>query len=772
MPGIDFTHTGEIPIKPLKDVGVPLVGGSVSGSVEPAIGNVTFKLSAEADASIEVFNQKSDKDQDNVLGKMPLAEEDDIFGKISFPPQVELTDTDAWIKYRFRAQANASVGLKVPPISGISIGAKLDSSIKAIFADYRFHGRDENTPLAVAGDVVDKPVRLAAVKSDILGLRANEALSYQVRGELSASVTLSWSDVFSSGLSSLGGILGPNKLFILKAAPSASVSFHVGLVDDFQVVFTKGTAGRTRIAVKKTKAREIGLTAELNVGVTFLDEEPTKEVLNGLFESTFGVPIAQLEAILAKATFEDLTPQQTKIKDQIIERLGLGPIFATLEDLKKKIAEVKEKVKDTIEAIAKAKVTAGFKYEYLRVKTDDTLMVIQIDQNTLNTVHGDLMLLDLISLRDFAIANPNALERYLNQKSVVRTQAWGFTLGVFGFKFFGKDKKEFTTVVQSDIEDKNFRLAKKGLRSYEDSFGSDSSWLIDYKAEMKGFSPAPKTVDFEHGFHLKTLTTKTIKDENLRELLDTAIIWQIITEEDLENIVTQLRSDGNLGKKGTVGVEMTLDHETLATVLSGINNVGVLGSKSKSLALAMPFHNSFADIRSTLHRREGYTPVWRWYLENPNLTRADYSRAARQILENPELHLEKPGQLIKQEELAEKGVPLGYQHTFTGQVRLLGNDGGINLDGNLVNVSNNFNKYVEGLRTWNTAINTPGLSHDTIDAIFKKIQPLGSQLLYVRAGGVFLMDLASAAPGSPGSINRSCSIAIKDGETYTFGKTS
>lgn len=755
----ELDTTKNLPNKPLEDVEKELISATASFNASPpALAGITFKLSAQANGKIEAYNEPSDKDEDGVLGKK--VEEETPAGKITIPPQIELSDQAAWLKYRFLGSAGVSAEAKVAPVA-----FKIDASKKIVFADYHAHGRGENTIAAAAADIPN--LRFVGNADDAFELGANEALYYQVRGEFSASVTLSWSDVFTAGLTQISSSMLVNELLMFEIAPSLSVKFHVGVVDDFQLVLTKGSGSKVRVALKKGKSDELGVSAGFQVAVKFADEEKAEEILNQIYEATLGQPISKLNQILSKASFDELTPAQKKIVEFIIKRLNLSDEVQSLEDFKKKIADYEKKIKDTISTVAKSKVELGFKYEYLRVRTDDTLLVVQLDEATFRQYHKDLMLCDYIDLLDWARNNPNAVEQFLKQNTLTITEAWGFTLGIGKWKSFGIDEKEFKSVVQEDLQRRK-RIAYTGIRGYKGSFFGKFDWTVDFKAEMNNFAANPTTCDFEYGLHFRRSYEEKMSRDELREFFDDALIWQVLTITNLKQALDAIEAQGYTGKKAKLGVEFTIKDSTLKKLLPKIASADNSRLGAEAMAMAMPYlkrYQTRADILND--RQRAYAPLWKAYLNQPDANISGYAVTAWKEIKNLSI-LQDEADLSDYEKGFSNpaGQPVYTQHpqSFSGQIYYLGSEAG-----DYSGIANKWKKFTGGLTTLSNVIK-PGncAPHETLKNVFKEIRPFFSQAFFVRASGVYLIRLA-AENGLLGEINRSCTVAYSD-KTFTFGK--
>ncbi len=742
-----------IPDKPLdsSEVGPDLVSAAASYSVAPVVEGLMFTLGADAKLSISAFNSADDKDSDGVLGR--LLPVDTGFGEVKLPPSILQTTDRAWLKYRLEAQPRVSVSGAIAPVS-----FKIDGKHKAVFADYRVHARTDNTRDAVVADIAD--VRLASNPDDVLGLAAEEALSYQVRGELSLSVTLSWADVVVATLSDLTRLLRSGKMISLLVVPSASVSFNVGVVDDFRIVFSKGKGDRIKIAVKTADSREFGVAVAAGVTVQFADPEAVRKALNGFFLGFLGISVEKIDAVLAKGSLDDLSAIEKKIIETLIKKLGLEEMLNDLRELRERWEEFKSNSIGIFERVARAKVRAGFRYEYNRIRREDSLLVVEVERRLFRQFHRDLMLGELRNLLAWAQRpeNESAVEKYLNQKTIKSTHAWGLTLGVDAWSVSGKDRKALTSVVQTNLAGDR-RISYLGMRGYEGRLISDSvNWKVDLSADMENFSSDPTACDFTYGLFYKfTWSERKLKESELRKYLDTAVIWRILSPSNVEEKIRELSK--HLDQKAEVSLEFTVPDETLRELLSlvsadpGVNEV----RGARALAKAMPYSDMFETRRSPILREMCYTDLWLDYFANDLLAINDYSSRAALVI-GKKTQLPDESQLATFEKLQSKMNPL----TFAGQIHLHGNP----MTGDFSAIHRNWQKFIAGLTTLHTAISPTNCgNHEVFKEVFQKLSGFSDQSLYVRAAGVYLLDLAAENGDLLKQTKRVCSIRFKDGRT-------
>ena len=110
----------------------------------------------------------------------------------------------------------------------------------------------------------------------------------QFAGNVEATVTVSWSDVFSAAVPALSRILRSQQAIALKVKAGASVSATVSLSDEFMVVFSRADATNIRVALKKARASSVGLSLRAGVSVEFADSQAVADAATSLAEGVLG----------------------------------------------------------------------------------------------------------------------------------------------------------------------------------------------------------------------------------------------------------------------------------------------------------------------------------------------------------------------------------------------------------------------------------------------------------------------------------------------------
>jgi len=337
----DFSYLdpGKLPdiaSKKIRDLDdIDLFSGSLSNADPVEVGDVEIGFKAGAEGQIQVFNGLNDIDAEGVLGVTPAEVPED-----QLAPQLELTTDFGWLKYRLAANASVNAGLAV---DAGSLGIGLKGSLT--LASYRRHGLDEVTKDAVVADVKDFKSILSAAQ--IAALDAGEAVAMFTDGQLTASVSLSWADVYSTTLDSLSRALATSKALALDASVGAELTADVMIGDSFQLIFSRAEPGVLKLAVRKAEVRNINAAFSAGVTARLKDPSVLENALNTILKNLYGdLGITRLENIIAKIDYASLPAAEKSFVDKAITRLGLDGPLGQIAQLRQAFTGIQDTLRD------------------------------------------------------------------------------------------------------------------------------------------------------------------------------------------------------------------------------------------------------------------------------------------------------------------------------------------------------------------------------------------------------------------------------------------
>jgi len=709
-----------------KPVGIGLEANLSFGGDDSA----GLSINSRGAFTVAILNDANDPDEDGILGSTAVKTAEG-----ALPPQLAFDPAVAYVKIRAEAGVKATGSLPL----GAFVGIDAEAEASAIFADYRVHQPSEQARAAFTMDIGN--ARFATKLQDVLALEPGEALAFRFGGKVTADVTVSWSDLFTGQLGSLGKALGTVAPIAVSIKAGASASFSVGVSDDFLIVFSRVDANRWRAGVRKVKSSRIAPSVDAGIDIGLSNPKQLQELISVALDGVLGAPFEKVQDLLKASSLDDLGPAERKIARTVLDRLGLKDERATIEALRERVGAIKEKIAGNIEKVLKTRIALSFAYEYNRITSDTNLLQATFTAKAIKALHPDVIKGKTQSTVQ-AIRDGKSgidLELYLNQKEIVRTHSWGFTLG-FGkwATIGGKDFKKVSTIRRTDFQGR-IQESYLGARSYTGTWvGEKSEWGVDLKADMKNYSAEPLVNDFSFGIHLLWLVEqKDLSPSELEEWLDSGVIWRVFREQDV--IEARARLAPALSNPASLNVQITIPNSVVRAVLPDLA-ASPADSFAPALALAMPWMKVSDARQSAARRRQLYTPLWAMYLANPEHSQGQFAAAAEQ-------HVKEAG---RTELVLTERTPVGPNpFSFAGLTHINGNTLGA------------CTSFTRGCNILNAAINSGARNQKTIDRAVGEMDDLWQQSHHVRAIGAYLLDAAERA-GVLADVTRTMTVDVED----------
>ncbi len=700
-----------------------------------AIRDVGVTLAGTATLAIHAFNDPQDDDDEHVIGVAGTFTAD---GEL-VDPRIPYNAQNAWLRYSLVGELTADATARLRG-AGINVSA----SSQVVLSDYRRHNPFDRADTGVLADLAS--ARTALDVDHVAALGRGEALYYELRGDLLFFVSVSWSDIFAKTLSDIASLLPTSKTFAVAARAGASSSFKVTLTDDFVIVFWRDQSGTLHGGVRKASSRGTAFAATVSVTASFADPSAVAEAAESVLHGYFGEGLATIDHILSKATGADLTGDEKRIFDAVMEALGLDPVVALAAEAKGKLGRLRSAVEAKLEEAAETRIGASWNYDYSRLESTQYIVEAPLTETQLRRLHSSLVAQDVSPLLAEAESGALQLTRYLDETTVVRSSAHGFSLGIGKwFEIGDRDRSRLTIRTRRSRDRTRSMISYIGARS----FGGAKNWSIgqfdfDFRAEMAAYAVEPKTSDFDFGLALAmTATPRKLTPEAIAAIVDTASLWAIIASERPHELREMLAAIGS--RTVTARYQLTFDKQVLRQIapLAGVRDCGGMAG---AIAAAMPW-GTFAARSSWQTRRELYAAAWRVVLaEQAGAGEAcDVVRHA--------LHAADPA-------MAQLDATDAHMWTLRSLI-----------DGHPQIVSH-YSTWTTGARLLGAAVGEGTLASSKIETIFEDLYGFFSQVLYVRAIGRYLIDIAAAA-GQTAAVGRVLSIAYDAGKgdrkTVTIG---
>jgi hypothetical protein len=632
------------------------------------------KLMLEGRAAVYLFNALDDRDPDGIL----RAEDAGTTGDRT-PPLLSPAAGQAWLKYTTSARVRSAVGL-----DALGFGFNLQGAVA--LADYRLHPGDRSLAVAVIDDL-SAPARFAFRLDDVRALRPGEALAMRLGGALELSLELGASDALAAGVGALVQLLeavGSDPPLAIAVDPAVRLRARIQVEDHFLLAFARvgdDPATSHRIVLRKATLRARSLVPSLGMRV----------LLDPLDVSA--------------------------LVDIVLAALPRPPATQLLPALRQRLEEC-------IEQVVGARLTSGFAFEYCRMEEQMDLVAVRAGEAWLARHHADLVrgrlqpVLDAIRLG----AEGVTLERFLDRHTLRTERSWGLSLGLGGWAVAGRDNRRTSCVTRTLLDGRQAR-AHAAVTAYDGQLGgSRVAWTANVQADTRGFcaAGAPRVSDYHFGLSLTwTGEEKRLTEQELRLLLDAAVVWNAVSESDARRLAAELHP--RLGREVAAVVQLTVDDEVLRAIMrrAASSPLSVLAGP---LAAAMPAWELAADRHSVYRRRELYSKLWAQLLADPQASPERWAIEAEHQL----------GRQFEVPVLArlEREYEIARPFTFAGLVEL---NGGLA-------TAEACRRFHHGLGALGRAIEGAAADDEVVARALADLGRLFEQSHHVRAAGVYLLD--------------------------------
>ncbi|KRA75907.1 hypothetical protein ASD78_08080 [Lysobacter sp. Root667] len=606
--------------KPLKDSSVKteLLDYAKGVDTTAQSGSIKAVFGASAAAAIHLYNSADDADEDGVIGSRADAS-DPAKATTDWRPQLAFQAGSAWLKYSLAASATAKATGKIGTAGGSIAG---DRSLRLLC--YKRHDAGDRIGDAILSDIDEIASVLSA--SDIATLEVGEAVALKARGKLTATLSVSWSDIFSTSLHGLADVLGASQTgaFLVNIGASAGASFTATVDDDFSLCFVREKASGERafrVALRKSVVHDDRFEAKAGVQIEFADPAAVEKVLSSVMAGVLDAPTAALKAIDDATSLDRIPEQYQPIVTALAERFGLEDLNP-LQPLKKKLQELTALLSERIAQIAKTKVALGFTYEYTRLASEASLLEATLSEEALSRLHGALLAFDFARVLNYG-GSGYALDFYLHQKTVERVRAWGFSLGVgTWFNLKSKQERKDRFVSRRYVSPAGEALTRAYLGSTQYSANANT-WNTDYGATFKADleeARAPQQTaarDFKCGLQLWWEESRIKTASELPRVVDDAVLWGVIDAAAAPALHAQLH--GVLGAVGECKPRLSLmlsDHglRQAMRVFAQADDA----AWARHVARALPWYAKQSARASCASREAVYAPLFEGYRRRPD----------------------------------------------------------------------------------------------------------------------------------------------------------
>jgi hypothetical protein len=695
--------------------------------------NFGFNAQGNVNVNVNVFNSNDDVDRLGVLGLPEQPQPNNEGISFASPLKVDYPRDKVVIKTALLGQVSGNIS---GAASGVSFGIEAAKTVE--FIRYNSVARQTLAFNAILNELTnfDSAIDVA----DILQLQTGQALAYRLSGTFNTSVAVSWADIFLGNINALANTLKQGELLAIDITTVGSANLKVGISGDFLVAFTREQNGKIRISVKKAASRSLGLGIDAGIQIGFKNPDALSAAINQVINSIAGDASATIDKVFAAPDMllSDLNSTEQQLIRELAKRLGLEPLVDTLNSIRQKWQEIKNKVPTTIQEIVKAKIGLMFQASYARLKETATILEVIVAEALVAEHHRDLLLGNIDPLLDKIRANTVGYElvRYFYQEVLTIMKSWGLMLSLGKLQLGGKDSINERRVITKNINDEQ-QISYTGSRMYQSTWFKDrESWIGTFKAEMDSYLANPTTADFRYGLAIESSWQEnTLSEDELRDFLDNAQVWQVIDGDDIQKIVNSHKTQ--LAKKAICTLSFKADDVVFKKLLADFANLSddqLTEAIARAFAASMPRLKDYPVRASVPARTSFYAPLWKAYLKNPSLSLDNYASTAKQFVSN-----NNGGSALQ---LLESFRDAGGNYLFGSYVWIIHVDG-TTVGGGVSGIADKWQKFKAGMKQLHQVSQAgSGKDYKEIEKIFDQLSPFWSQSFYLRAIGALWATLA------------------------------
>lgn len=531
-----------------------------------------------------------------------------------------------------KATVSGSIKGLEAQLADLDFGIKGNAALN--FYDYRKFLAA--TPFEKALDDVRKGYRLILRREDVMKLAPGERLGMSYEGKLSAALELSLGDVYQMALNVLKSMLPADKGIEISCSPKLSASFDCSWHDEFALDIERKDDEQYAASVKKVRNRSYEAAGNIAVKIGLGKEAWWDTLLNHLSEALLGTTLEEWDALINKET-ANWSDTEKQLAAYVLKRLGWEVDVDEQDILQEKYKELRKDLSKKIEDFLKQEIALEIGVAYERMKEQEVLLEATMSSAALKQLHENLVKgrWDKLSGADGV-----TYEKFLQKELTRKNTKWGVGLSLGNLQLFSRGNYEYKEEKNSDRRQKPVQehIAISTQRAHEEKMRDKYSYYIQLQGETPGFVVKPHAgmFDFRWQTHWET-TQRKIREEELEQYIDWAVLWRCIPEYDRKKVMQKWREELKGEKKVKVSLDLVIPagiFDMLVPLLQNPPHQYVV----QSLAEAVPYKSN--SMRSSQKKRAAvYYRIWDRYLQMQTSQPAIIAALAQELLDtvDPEL---------------------------------------------------------------------------------------------------------------------------------------
>lgn len=521
-------------------------------------------------------------------------------------------------------------GMPNAPIGNLKMGFDISKAIN--LKTFRIHDGDELLPVALAQDAASWTSIFQ--KDQVLKLAPNEAVTFGSRLKVSFSSELGVSEAFTGSASLISKKMGINGKLNLSASASLSLSASFSIEDDFDVIIIRLPAdeeGKSKFQVSLSREKESKTDISAAAGITAgIDQD---EDFAALVDQFFvAIDRKVFEPLMKQINHLDASMQPVLAKASTM--LGSPEPIDSPEEFKAFYLQKRAEIKAELMKILGAKVSVGVSYEYSKMESEDTVYSAIMSESFLDTHFKSVRGFDINTL--LAQAQPNddyEITEFLKRDVKEVKKSFGISLSLGNFKLGSTKTRTLKSV-------KEQKLIKHEIcyrvESYSEGITQEfvhgkntDKFYMSFEAAMPEYAKSEEgqTADmFQYGFGLSVESLEnTTTDEELKNYVDWALVWDIIDQDQFHPTIERIREDILEKSEDPVRFSLSLglgscdsDSQLFKEIIKGLGNATDI-QLTDALAAATPYAEYQGEpllLRATMDfRRLNYASFWATHLK-------------------------------------------------------------------------------------------------------------------------------------------------------------
>lgn len=602
----------------------------IKKAISETFNAITITSGVDAGAEISVMNKDTKSDDDGIVA-MAGKEQPLIPGMtISWVPQIKLSDNQTVLKTALHAGIDASASA-----GSDQLKAKLHASSDWRIVNYWPHARNTKLQTALLKDA-NRFVWPHDYKS-VKELDSNAATVVRTVGELGAEVTFSVSDAITSNVGSISNLFGPSIPLAFAVSQSLKISASIRVIDSVKLSISRLEADKFRVAILRDELdeRKVGVNWAVSVTLDKEAQDVIKKSVEQIAQSIFDQPLQSIEQKVSAIKLDNMSPQQEKFVDFLIERFGLQSAADPAKEALAEIKELRTKLTKSVESAVKTKAEMGFSYEYVRQEVDTALFqfTVSLDKFT-STLHKSLISFDIDKLPKLLVGSETKIERDVQGSGIKEkiSSGFSFTLGKTVGNKLTKERNLFVLRKRMPSGNYRYRVAIDGSMELENLPGGQE-WAVEVRADSEEYLETPRIGELKLGLNYFLVSkADQFDDKGLRNAVDRAMVYGVIPEGESLHWVDRL-GDAIGRKRVQIRYQVKLSNKAMRKFVGFCGDLTENNLKNAQiLAAALPWtrHDGRADI---IDRISIYQQVFEYFgSRGGRINPQDVGRKAEEVL--------------------------------------------------------------------------------------------------------------------------------------------